>query len=90
MCSLVLAVEKMEVEESVPLQPGLVLCSHFLPCLCCAADCLSARLSVCLSVADQALFAFFQHIHIHDGSGSLHVEMCARACVCVGVRACRI
>lgn len=53
--------------------------------LCCAADCLPARLSACLpdSVADRPLLAFVQHMHIHDGSGSFHVEMCARAFVCV-------
>lgn len=80
-----LVLTKLEVKASVLLQPGLVLCSHFLPPLCCAADCLSARLPVCLSVGGQGLFAFFQHIHIHDGSGSLHVEMCVYVCVCACV-----
>lgn len=49
---------------------------------------LSVRLSAAvfpssrLSVVERALLAFFQCMHIHDGSGSLHVEACARARVC--------
>lgn len=78
------------------LNPDCLLCSRFLPRLCCAAGCLSARLSlpvsVCLSVCSRPGFYLhsLQHIHIHDGSGSLHVEMCARAraCVCVCRCAC--
>lgn len=89
MSSVVLAVTKLEVKASVQLQPGLLLCSRFLQPLCCAADCLSASLSVrsslCLSEASPGLFAFLQHIHIHDGSGSLHVEMCVCMCVRAGL-----
>lgn len=46
---------------------------------------LSVRLSAAvfpssrLSVVERALLAFFQYMHIHDGSGSLHVEARARA-----------
>lgn len=49
---------------------------------------LSVRLSATVfpssrpSVVERALLAFFQDMHIHDGSGSLHVEACARARVC--------
>lgn len=45
--------------------------------------CLSVCSSLCPSAASRGLFAFFQHIHIHDGSRSLHVETCVCVRVCV-------
>lgn len=68
------------VEASAQPHPGLFLCSHFhqVFVVCppvCATVCPSSR----LSVVERALLAFFQDMHIHDGSGSLHVEACARA-----------
>lgn len=86
-------VEKMGVEESVQPQPGLPPLFSFAATslLCCwLSVCPSVSLSVCLSVCSRPGFYLhsLQHIHIHDGSRSLHVEMCARARVCVCGCAC--
>lgn len=87
MSSVVLAVTKLEVKASVQLQPGLLLCSRFLQPLCCAADCLSASLSVrsslCLSVCLKPA-----RVYLHFSSTSIFMMEAGHStwrCVCVCV-----